>query len=410
MTILRHDGKRATANGRSCFVFVACGAAEHVRELHLSLAALRRHSRAEILVVTEPGRNEIPVEWPAVITAAAPAGFSHHQASIDFKTRLHRLLPPGRRYCYLDTDVFAVGPDVDAIFAAATTPVAFAPDLVRLHEFSPYALRCGCMERNAAERAELETFLAAAYRDPEVAGENPRPGWTPAEFERNAREPPVRLERWLESLEFPKSRSQLGDPLREVWRAFWYESRAPSLRHTERAIRHVERSTGWRRDRRRQSWISPAGNDVYHLQCDHLVAAIRATFGVDVKRPRWQQWNGGVFLFDERGHAFLDAWHAKTMRIFGLPGWRTRDQGTLVATAWEFGLERQPVLPVRFNCILDANKGDTMLAEARDAVTTDAFLTRVQPEFAHVMYRTGDPTWDLWRWVAERAWPQETAR
>lgn len=400
---IRDHATPAPTAGRPCFAFVVCGRAEYLRELHLALAALRRHSRADVVVVTDRRRNEIPIEWPDVVDVATPAEFSHHQASVHLKTSLHRLLPTGRRYCYLDSDVFAIAPDVDGIFGCARTPVAFAADHCRVHEFSPHAVRCGCLETNAAERAELEAVLAAAYRDPEVALETPAPGWSPADYERNAARPLVRLSAALDCLRLPRSRSQRGDPWREVWRSFWFERHADPLRHAERAIRFVERSTAWRHDRRRRSWISPAGNDVYHAHCGHLVEAIRATFGVEVAHPRWQQWNGGVFLFDERGHAFLDAWHEKTMRIFGLPGWRTRDQGTLVATAWEFGLEDQPLVPARFNCILDANKADTMVSPSGDAVTTDAFLTRVRPSFAHVMYRTCDPTWDVWRWVAARA-------
>jgi hypothetical protein len=47
----------------------------------------------------------------------------------------------------------------------------------------------------------------------------------------------------------------------------------------------------------------------------------------------WQHWNGGVFLFDDSSVEFLSSWHEKTvMRIFDLPNWKTRDQGTLIAT------------------------------------------------------------------------------
>lgn len=393
------------AGGRPCFVFVVCGGESHINELQLALTALRRHSKADILVVTDSRRNQIPIAWSNVRDVTTPAHFDHHQASIHLKTRLHQLVPAGRRYCYLDSDVFATGPEVDEIFSYVTTPVAFAADHCRLHEFSPHAVRCGCAEVNAAERAALDSILTKAYE----AGLGVRGGWWPADYEMNASNQTARLRSYLEHLLSPTLSSQRGDPNHFLWAAYWYESRSHFLYQPRGVVRFVERSTGWRRYRRRQSWISPAGNDVFHPQCNHLVAAIHDTFGITVARPRWQHWNGGVFLFDDRGHAFLDAWHEKTMRIFGLPGWRVRDQGTLVATAWEFGLHDQPLLPSRFNCILDAHRGDTMVSSTGDAVTTDAFLTRIQPALAHVMWRTGDQTWDVWRWVEKCARFAETS-
>ena len=111
----------------------------------------------------------------------------------------------------------------------------------------------------------------------------------------------------------------------------------------------------------------------------------------------------GVFEFDKRGHAFLDTWHEKTVRIFGLPMWRTRDQGTFVATAWEFGLQNARTIPKRFNTIIDPNIAATMVSRAGDVLTTDAFLSTVCPVFSHVMGRFGDDTWDVWRWVHARA-------
>lgn len=382
-----------------CFVFVVCGEALHVRELHLALAAVRRNSKADILVVTDSARNEISVEWPDVIDVPAPPHLDHHQASIYLKTRLHRLLPPSRRYCYLDCDVFATGSDVDEIFSSATTPVAFATDMIRLHEFSLYAMRCDCMEANASERAEIEGILAVAYH----SCVSPSRGWVASDYETNASRPLVRLKAFISHLLMPRSPSQITDLNNIVWRNCWHEFHSKVLYQPDSVIQFVESSSGWRRVRRRQSWISPTGKDVFHPHCDHLVEAVRETFGIKITRPRWQHWNGGVFLFDERGHGFLDAWHEKTMRIFCLPGWQTRDQGTLAATAWEFGLQDQTPLPQRFNCILDPHRGDTMVSQKGDALTTDAFLTKVRPALAHVLKRTGDPTWDVWRWVQSRA-------
>jgi hypothetical protein len=88
-------------------------------------------------------------------------------------------------------------------------------------------------------------------------------------------------------------------------------------------------------------------------KCNHLRQAIREKFGIEVAQPDWQHWNGGVYLFDSESLDFLDTWHDLTHRIFGDAFWKTRDQGTLVATVWKHGLERQPTLDRDFNYIVD---------------------------------------------------------
>jgi hypothetical protein len=110
-----------------------------------------------------------------------------------------------------------------------------------------------------------------------------------------------------------------------------------------------------------------------------------------------------VFLFDDRSHFFLDAWHEKTIRIFDDPAWRTRDQGTLATTAWEFGLQDAAVLPRSFNLIADSHFGGLMVSADGESLSVDGFLTREHPSFVHVIHRFGDPTWDVWNWVASRA-------
>jgi hypothetical protein len=259
------------------------------------------------------------------------------------------------------------------------------------------------MEKNAAERADLDEILACAYHSASQNRSEPERGWLPDDFERNASRPLVRFWAYLSHLLARRSSSQVGDSEKTRWKAYWYESRSHLLYQKPEVIRFIEEGGRWRRDHRRRSWISPAGNDVFHLQCDHLVHSISDTFGITVKHPRWQLWNGGVFLFDERGYTFLDAWHDKTMRIFSLPGWRARDQGTLVATAWEFGLQDQPLLPSRFNCILDARMGGTMVSRDGCTVTTDAFLNKIRPALVHVLKRDSNPDPDIWRWVCRRA-------
>jgi hypothetical protein len=91
--------------------------------------------------------------------------------------------------------------------------------------------------------------------------------------------------------------------------------------------------------------------------CDHLRQAIGSKFGVDVFDSEWQHWNGGVFLFDSGSMDFLDTWHTYTRAIFDDPGWKTRDQGTLIATVWKFGLQNQQTLAPKYNYIVDGMRG-----------------------------------------------------
>jgi hypothetical protein len=88
-------------------------------------------------------------------------------------------------------------------------------------------------------------------------------------------------------------------------------------------------------------------------ECDHLRQAIGQKFGIEVSDVTWQHWNGGVFLFDAESTVFLDSWHHLTRCAFEDPFWRTRDQGTLVATVWLHGLQHQTTLDRRFNYIVD---------------------------------------------------------
>jgi hypothetical protein len=91
--------------------------------------------------------------------------------------------------------------------------------------------------------------------------------------------------------------------------------------------------------------------------CDHLQEAIENKFGVALSEPDWQHWNGGVYLFDSESIEFTDTWDRYTRSAFEDPRWKTRDQGTLVATVWKLGLQNQAVLPGTYNFIVDAMWG-----------------------------------------------------
>jgi len=139
-------------------------------------------------------------------------------------------------------------------------------------------------------------------------------------------------------------------------------------------------------------------------RCNHLREALLCSFDIDVRRPDYRMWNGGVFLFGARSRAFLEEWHRMSMRIMSEPYWRTRDQGTLAAAAWRFGIQDQPVLPRAFNLIVDCMKGVASarrpsLAPEESFVRTDYTLGSADgPHFIHFVNggvgRRGWRNWD----------------
>lgn len=139
-------------------------------------------------------------------------------------------------------------------------------------------------------------------------------------------------------------------------------------------------------------------------RCNHLREALLCTFGIDVRRPDHRLWNGGVFLFDEGSRDFLSEWHRMSCAIMADPYWRTRDQATLAATAWRFGIQHQAVLPQDFNFIVDCMKGvapakRAMLAPENSFVRTDYALgSESAPHFIHFVNggvgRRGWKNWD----------------
>lgn len=143
--VLRPATPRSSAEaGR--WVFVVCGPAEHVETLHTALRWLQPRTNQEILVVTDPARNEVPVRHDGVIEVDTPEDLDHKAASIWIKTSLHRHIPLDRRACYLDTDVIATRADVDEVFDRAVGPITFALDrMIRennVDRFSPAAMTC----------------------------------------------------------------------------------------------------------------------------------------------------------------------------------------------------------------------------------------------------------------------------
>lgn len=392
--------------GTKKFVFVVCGAKEHIETLHFSLRALKYFSKHEIWIVTDSSRNEIPLIHNNIIDVKCPDELTHHQASIYLKTGLHKFLPLGNLYCYLDSDVIALNSKINDVFDQKTGLITFAPDHSKMNGFSPYAINCDCLNENLAEWAEIDSLLEKYCRPTRI----------------NNTEQQKKQEKLLRNLELTK-RSKLKlagfaakyitsgttlhfaddlyyDKKQQIW--FDAELKPVMIDITSDAIKKIEKISGWRWNMLRRRWISPSGNNIHQLHCSHLINAIHSKFQIQITNPTWQHWNGGVFLFDNGSHAFMESWHQKTMLIFSDPEWKTRDQGTLIATAWQFGLMHLPLLSKTFNFIADPSNQGLMVSDDREYITDDAFETKYAPAFIHIFNNFGHKGWEIWDWVEEK--------
>lgn len=385
-------------NGNS-FVFVVCGGKEHVDTLHFSLAALKKFSAHKIYVLTDSSRNEIAVNHENVIDVKTPEELTHHQASIFLKTAIHRYLPKGNLYCYLDTDVVALSKKVDDIFSHYVSPVTFATDHCKMNKFSPYAVNCKCAEQNTKEQAELKGLLKEYGNWEEVVDERlvEKQRKLICKFRVIKQNKLKYLWILIRILLSPVVFKLDDDTFYHRWRKYWFDAdKNPILYDYDIAARKVERKTKWKWRSIRRTWISPSGNDIYNLGCNHLQEQIKATFSTNISEDNWQHWNGGVFVFGDESHGFLDKWHEKTSKIFSLPQWKTRDQGTLIATAWEFGLQNQQTLPITFNFLADYHH-PTMIYQGDLKFSFEDNATITQPHFIHIYHQWGNENWAVWR-------------
>lgn len=382
------------------FVFVVCGGKEHIDTLHFSLRYLRHFSQKDIIVVTDSTRNEIKVEHDHVINVKTPTGFTHHQASIYLKVGLNRFLPKGFNYCYLDTDVVALDVECDSIFSYKKGPVTFAADHCRMPEFSPSAVTCACIEKSRKDITELEALIKRY--DPAEILKNPdfieRRNQVLKKFDSIKRNPLKNA--WI-SLRFNLAKDKFvldDDTIYDVKGKYWHNSKGENIFVTGTMEEGVEKNSSYKWDRSKNQWLNSTGNHVYGYECQHLREAIFSLWGIAIPDENYQHWNGGVFLFDDSSEEFLNKWFDKTMQIFKTPGWQTRDQGTLIATAWELGVQDNPLLPVEFNFIADYQ--NPALQISKDGkLSTDGFISSVKPHFIHIFHSFGKKGWPVWDYV-----------
>lgn len=389
-------------NQSSIFVFVVCGSREHIDTLHFSLKALRKFSGKKIIVITDISRNEVAINHSNIVDIKTPEHFNHHQASIYLKTGLHKFLPKENLYCYLDTDVVAINHGVDKIFEERYGVVNFSTDHCKVPQFSPYAVNCGCIEKNKAERKEIALLLKKYDGQDEITDQHilQKRDALIKKFQTIKTD---KLNYLLISSRFLLSPIVFKldeDTFYHKWKKYWFDKDGQIILYAKprAGVNPIEKHTSWRWNRQSQHWISPEGNDIEEIKCDHLALYIFEKFKIEVKDKCWQHWNGGVFLFDENSHAFLEAWHQKTLIIFEDAKWQTRDQGTLIATAWEFGMQRQKTIPIHFNFLADYHH-PTMKYLHNFTFCFKDTSHKIKPSFLHIYHQWGNSGWDVWKEV-----------
>lgn len=381
--------------GKNIFIFVVCGGEEHIHTLHFSLKRLQRFSKNEIWVITDKLRNEIPIEHTSVIDIQTPEEFNHHQASIYLKTGIHRFLPQGNLYCYLDTDVIALKSECDLIFEQYKSPISFGADHCKMPFFSPFAMNCDCAATFKAARDRFEEELTKTdplrqSKDLEIQQYRSELQKRYLSLRNNKLKALLTAVRYFISYpEFKLSEDILFDKGDRKWKT----GSGKAFMHDFK-IRKVARSLGFRWNYFNQEPELKDGRSIWKDQCIHLQQGIAHKFNVEVTAKNWQHWNGGVFLFDDDSHPFLESWHQSSVEIFKDNEWKTRDQGTLIKTVWQFKLENHPVLDKKWNLIADYY--NPFLKWENDFQIRFSENELIDANFVHVYHHFGDESWDFW--------------
>ncbi len=384
------------------FVFVVCGSADHINTLNFSIKALKKFSRYPIIVITDSKRNATSIEHDYIIDVSTPVSYTHHEASIWLKTSLHKILPSNKLYTYLDSDVIALNSNCNNIFTFFDPPITFALDHITASYFSPYAVHCSCIEKHYSDKKDFELAIKKATQH--------------KNFPANYSNPYYRiLLRTLHEITLSKTAYfkfliklpfSLFKPVKisnEVKVSIHNKEWIISEDYTYPIIllhRKAIRQNGYSFSYQSRQWKKIDEKRLIQAnECTHLHEAIRKKFGIIIP-ANYQHWNGGVFLFDKSSADFMQQWHENTLSIFNDKYWKTRDQATLIVTAFQKGLEHHTTLPENFNFIADFYQTDIYPHPTRPS----AFFKKskiIEPSFIHIYHQWQNDEWDVWQRVLE---------
>lgn len=384
-------------NKNNAFVFVVCGGQEHLDTLKLSYRVLSEKASSPIFIVTDNRRNDYPLIENSVLDVETPKNFTNHQASIWLKTNLHNILPKGNTYAYLDTDILAIGKNPDNIFNQFIAPIRFADDHCLLPQFSAYATNCPCLDQLEHARNMVKEVLSQA--DPLSLSEDltiiqERKKLNNIVDEQKNKKIKFYI-RYL--LSWPIFRLNEEFHLNKKTKT-WHNKNGIEVMH-HIGMRQLAKRTGLRWNIFQNQICLKDGRNIYVNSCDHLRRAIRDKWGINVSQKEWQHWNGGVFIFTDESHEFMTNWHKLTMEIFEDPSWKTRDQGTLIATVWKLGLQDHSTLDNKWNLILDYY--NNKLEYLGEGAFTVNGKKQVIPEFVHIYHHWEDKEWAIWNTVMQ---------
>jgi len=381
------------------FVFIVCGTSEHIDTLHYSLKYLTHFSKNRIVVLTDSSRNEIAINHTDIIDIQTPPAYDHHQASIYLKTGVYKFLPKGNNYCYLDTDVLALDPEVDLIFNDFLPPIRFAKDHSPMDVFSPHAINCSCLAIFNQRSDELQTLIKKYDPNLEI---RKRYSKEQDKLLHLLNTEKSFLNKTLQSIRYKLSPSifKLDNYYLDKQKGVWFlpANNEAILYNFQVIKKDIEDNSEfiWKEEEKRWYWQGKLKLDI--PKCSHLQEQIETSFKISVRNSHWNHWNGGVFLFNDESHQFLESWHQKTLAIFELDEWKTRDQGTLIATVWEWGLENHPYLDKQWNFIANYYNEQLHL-KGINTFSDDNWETEHNVALIHVFHHFGDPTWPIWNQV-----------
>lgn len=387
------------------YVFVVCGTDEHIDTLHFSLRYLQHFSDKDIWVITDTSRNTKAIMHPNLIDVATPKHYNHHQASIYLKTSLHRYLPKGDEntlWCYLDTDVVATTTEVDAIFKQYQAPITFCTDHCRLPVFSISAVPMLVTEKVIAQRERLKQAIADYDEADQLEQiQQAKESVSGGRFLLKQHLKLLSLSYAHHNKYIKSIGTFIGRLSKRIIQAFYTFDADNTWRHKDGTLvfnRYGDYDlyicgNGFFFNPSNHNWCNAQGEALIEIESNRLREAIRSKFKVNINIPNWQHWNGGVFLFDEKSHAFLDNWHNWTMQIFEDKSWGTRDQGTLAATAWKFKLQHHPTLPLDFNFLVSQQHKELIY---QGHLEFELHKKPYSPRFLHIYQNWADMNWAIW--------------
>ena len=393
------------------FVFVVCGENKHIDKLQFSLKYLQYYSNNKVLIITDLSRNDLKIEFDNIINIKTPENLNNHQASIWLKTSLHKILPKGNLYCYIDSDVIAVNKNCNNIFNEFVSPITFAKDHSNLQEFSAFALNCSCLDNKQNDLKSFEENVASV-----IKSKNFPPDYNNVNiiklfglFDEIQKHPLKNLLPILRMLLcYIGIKIKIKDQiiLNKKEKAFIIGNenyKYPSLYLYKKKI-HKE--TNYKFNIFKWNWVKSDKTEFSLGHCNHLKEAIKTKFKIHITDANWNHWNGGVFLFNDESYSFMEDWHCMTNEIFKDQYWKTRDQGTLIAAVWKNNLNNHKYLPEIYNFLTNYKDPTVSAIIKNNIILAHTKNNKITPNFIHVYNEFYKKGWDIWDCI-EKIHPQK---